>query len=149
MADTKVQEFYNGKEWIRVTSQPLYNEEGKPTGHYKELEREYVSKLGVLDNEKVIEETITAINNLRSATRENFYILQGNTYVELYKTYSSTPAWNSIGDAVIDFFRQHGFLVDEVRLLETSIIFICHIRGDEESFSMVFSGANMITQQVP
>lgn len=148
MAETIKQEFYNGKEWIVVTSEVLYNSEGKPTGHYKELSREYITKLGIFDNQEVAQQAINDIVNLRNTLRDDFYLLFGQQYFELYRAYQY-GYWNNIGIAVMDFFRKNNIIVDEYSKTDTTITFICHTRPDYTPFTIMLIGADDITQKVP
>lgn len=148
MAEIITQEFYDGEEWILVTSEVLYNTEGKPTGHYREISREYITKLGIFDNKEILDQVLTDIQNLRSTLRNDYFIIQGNGYFELYRAYQY-GYWESMGSAVIDFFTKNNFIVDKYTVSATDITFICHTRPEYKQFSIILSGADKITQRVP
>lgn len=148
MAEIITQEFYNGREWMLITSEVLYNDKGEPTGHYKELSREYITKLGIFDNEVVANQAISNIQSLRNNLRNDYYLLSGENYFELYRAYQY-GYWDNIGYAVIDFFRKNSIIVDEYLVEDEQIVFTCHTRSSYESFTMTLIGADSITQRVP
>ena len=149
MATTVTQEFYNGKEWILITSEILYNEKGEPTGHYKEISREYITKLGILDDETILNQVKTDIMTVGNTAPNSYYIIFGNNQHELYQTYQY-GYWDSISNAVIEFFRKNNFIIESYEMNQTFITFVCYMRPKyDDKFNVIFQGADIITERVP
>lgn len=149
MAETIVQEFFNGKEWIRIESEILLNDEGKPTGHFKEISREYVDKMGIFDDIEKMNTAIEHINMLRGDLLNDMYIIHGRNFFELYRAYSYGSNFPSLGHAIMEFFRKNEIMVRSYECWTASIDFICETRDIEGEFTLQLSGADDIIQQVP
>jgi hypothetical protein len=107
MAETITQEFYNGKEWIRVTAVKQINENSDPTGHFTEIDREYINKFGIFDDFDTLQDFIKAVKNFKIETKDSYYIARSdnNIYYQVFSTYALTPKYEHLGSAVIDFLK--------------------------------------------
>lgn len=150
MAEIETHEMYNGVEWYRVISEKIYNEDGEPTNHYKEIDRQYIVKLGILDKQEILQQCLTDLVNLRIQlpVTHNYFILRGKDYCELYKTFQASD-WASIGRAVVGFFAENNIIIKKYETFEDKIIFTCYTRPDYEDFFLTFSSADDIIQPVP
>ena len=152
MAETITQEFYNGKEWIVVTSEILYDKQGNPTGHYKEISRDYVNKSGIFDDLIIQEEKIELINQYRNTRYNDYYVLKGADYLQFYRAYSYGGS-QSIGHAVVDFIQKNQILVKSCEQVKedanTYIEFICETRPNYDTFKMILIYADNYLVLVP
>lgn len=106
MAQVK-QQFYNGKEWIEVTSEIQTDENGIATGHFIELNREYINKFGIFDNEDILKSFMQEIDELQENLKDNYYICHSpkNEYYKIFSTYSLNPTFPSLSYAMLSFLQ--------------------------------------------
>ena len=124
MANIVTQEFYNGNEWIRVTAEVLYNTKGEPTGHYKELSREFVNKTWIFDNKTEQETFIDLIKDYRRTWMDSYYLLLYENKGQLFQSYTSNKEYESLGHAVLSYLMSAEMQTNE-------ILFLSYERVDE------------------
>lgn len=117
MANIVTQEFYNGSEWIRVTAEVLYNAKGEPTGHYKELTREFVSKSGIFDSLKERDAFIDLVKDYRRTWMDSYYLLQYENEAQLFQSYTSNSEYASLGHAVLSYLISAEMQMNEILFL--------------------------------
>lgn len=117
MANIVTQEFYNGSEWIRVTAEVLYNTNGEPTGHYKELSREFVNKTGIFDNKTEQETFIDLIKDYRRTWMNSYYLLLYENKGQLFQSYTSNREYESLGHAVLSYLMSAEMQANEILFL--------------------------------
>ena len=134
---------YDGTRYAEIEMEPILNE-GKETGHYKDLNRKWITINGIFDDEKVTSEVIDFINNLHEVCDSDYYLLESQMHYTdlnldrayLFSSYSLSPEYSSLGEAVIEQMIEMGWLVDkyEIKKLtyknkEIEIIFF-HYKAD-------------------
>ena len=126
---------FNGKEWVEIIAEEQYIN-ARPTGHYKEIERKYLSSNGIIDDDKINSDMIDFINKFAKDNPSEFYTLSSfdeNTiiYSQNEKTYPT------LGEVVSATFKSyHGCLIEKYYLDNQKIAFDVYIRQKQLQTTM-------------
>lgn len=131
MSTEYTQVFHTGEQWIEITYTPILNDEGLPTGHYKELSRKQIIVFGLFDNEVALQGAIDNITIFRNVTRNNLYALTGfNEDPIIIQAYS--PNAQNLATVVIDYLKNNHLVVTSFqKFIENKhekIEFECYVR---------------------
>lgn len=109
---TKTFTIHDGKIFETVIGEEIFTNDGKPTGHYKEISREQTGVLGILDDNKVKEKFRQDVLNVG---KRNFsYLITGDKYIftitrSALNGTSFIPCLN-VPDALIKIIMEVGYL---------------------------------------
>lgn len=131
MSTEYTQVFHTGEQWIEITYTPILNDEGLPTGHYKELSRRQIIIFGLFDNEVTLQNAMDNIAIFRNATRNNLYTLTGfDKDPIVIQAYHSNA--QNLATMVIDYLKNHHLVVTSFQKFveheHEEIEFECYVR---------------------
>lgn len=110
---------YDGLKYWELEMEPILIN-GEESGHYKEINRKHIIINGIFDDETVRSEVINFINDMHKKCQSEYYILESQAHYEtlnadrayLFSSYSLSPEYNSLGEAIIGFMIDLGWIVD-------------------------------------
>jgi len=143
MSDTKEFTLFNGNEWMKITSEQIYKN-GKPTGHYKEINREYLSKNGIIDDEEIRNDMFELINQFYQDNKANYYVLSSDFKNPIIFKLDNTSSLNLNESINLFFENHHGLLVKSYKLENNTIIFEVHHRQENLEDIMRLKSCNEI-----
>lgn len=120
---TKKTVVHDGVKYWELTLEPILKN-GIETGHFKEISRKQVIANGIFDDEVVFDEIINFINELHEKCQSDYYMLEGETHYEdferdrvyLFSSFGLDPDYNSLGEAIVMFMLDQGWIVNEYHL---------------------------------
>lgn len=144
--------FYNGKEWIAITSEEILDNNGNPTGHYKEIGREYINESGVFDDIDIMDAASQMIADFKASERSGNYLLYSPYHQYLFRVYYANTPYKDFGEAVILTLLQMGLPENFYKTTVNGLPAICfelRWRDPENSFNAYLISADKITIQAP
>ena len=110
---------HDGTRHFKMRLEPIL-EDGKPTGHYIEIDKEPVVVDGIFDDEKVLDEVMEFINKLHEQCQSPYYAFEVEKHysdlprdqVYLFSSYGLNPEYESLGEAVVMFMSDMDWVVE-------------------------------------
>lgn len=106
----KEQIIYDHEMFVKITSEEVLTADGKPTGFHKELKREVVTVLGILDNEENYIKETGLMDRLQTDVGGSFFYLHGDGFFQVFQVTSIDPLYESLSDACITVLRGIGWI---------------------------------------
>lgn len=150
---------YDGSRYLDLIANPILMN-NRETGHYKDVDKIYLTINGVLDDELIKNEIIDFINNLHQTCKSNYYILESwdhypNLQVDmnyLFSSFALTPEHPSIGEAVVKHIQNLEWIVESYEILkfehngqELEIISFFYTKKDNRKNTAFLFPTNAIT----
>lgn len=84
--------------------------DGNPTGFHKELKREVITVLGILDNKDEYDKAKADILQLVKDSNSFYYVLYGENYFQIFQSTIVTPTFKDLGDAFMNVISKVGWV---------------------------------------
>lgn len=111
MAD-KTFRVYDGVRYLdlEVNKILINNEE---TGHYKDINKVYITMNGILDSKEVQEDLEKIINQFHNNHNKSIYFLEEESLAEnyIFSSFSMSPEYSSLGTAIVKFIMDKNWIL--------------------------------------
>ena len=120
---TKTFMVHDGKIFETIVGEEIFTNDGKPTGHYKEISREQTGVLGILDNNEIKQKFISDVFKV-SNYNQNYVIMNDKYFFTINRQtiYHAKPTvCSSVSNALITIIMNIGYL-QSYEVLENKIL---------------------------
>lgn len=111
MAD-KTFRVYDGNRYLDLEANKILID-NKETGHYKDINKVYITMNGILDSEEVQEDLEKIINQFHEDHSKSIYFLEEGSLAEnyIFSSFSLNPEYSSLGKAIVKFIMNKNWIL--------------------------------------